>query len=201
MTEASLPTVPSLPVLQVQQPADMPERGLKLEADVVVIGSGASGAVAAYELSKAGAKVVVLEAGPYVKSEQFTERLIKSFQDLYAEGGNQTNKSGDLVVLQGACIGGSTVVNAAVCFRTPDAVLRAWGENYGLDNLSPETMAPYFDKVEKNLHIHPNGPHEINLNGRLIWDGAKKVGIPGGPASRNIEQCALTGHCIAGCKT
>ncbi|MGB8223966.1 MAG: GMC family oxidoreductase, partial [Polyangiales bacterium] len=197
----SLPTVPSLPVLQVQQPADMPERGLKLEADVVVIGSGASGAVAAYELSKAGAKVVVLEAGPYVKSEQFTERLIESFQTLYAEGGNQTNTSGDLVVLQGACIGGSTVVNAAVCFRTPDAVLRAWGENYGLDNLSPEVMAPYFDKVEKNLHIHPNGPHEINLNGRLIWDGAKKVGIPGGPASRNIEQCALTGHCIAGCKT
>jgi choline dehydrogenase-like flavoprotein len=179
----------------------MPERGLKLEADVVVIGSGASGAVAAYELSKAGAKVVVLEAGPYVKSEQFTERLIKSFQDLYAEGGNQTNKSGDLVVLQGACIGGSTVVNAAVCFRTPDEVLRAWGENYGLDNLSPEVMAPYFDKVEKNLHIHPNGPHEINLNGRLIWDGAKKEGIPGGPASRNIKQCALTGHCIAGCKT
>lgn len=179
----------------------MPERGLKLEADVVVIGSGASGAVAAYELSKAGAKVVVLEAGPYVKSEQFTERLIKSFQDLYAEGGNQTNKSGDLVVLQGACIGGSTVVNAAVCFRTPDEVLRAWGENHGLDNLSPEVMAPYFDKVEKNLHIHPNGPHEINLNGRLIWDGAKKVGIPGGPASRNIKQCALTGHCIAGCKT
>ena len=201
MTEPSPNTAPSLPVLTVQQPADMPERGLKLEADAVVIGSGAGGAVAAYELRQAGAKVVVLEAGPYVKSEQFTERLVESFQTLYEEGGNQTNKSGDLVVLQGACIGGSTVINAAVCFRAPDKVLEAWGENNGLDNLSPEAMAPYFERVEKNLHIHPNGAHEINLNGRMIRDGAKKAGIPAGPCSRNIKHCALTGHCIAGCKT
>jgi len=201
VTEPTPDAVPLLPVLRVQQPADIPDRGLKLEADAVVIGSGASGAVAAYELSRAGAKVVVLEAGPYVKSEQFTERLIEAFATLYEEGGFQTNKSGDLAVLQGACIGGSTVVNAAVCYRTPDKVLHAWGENHGLDNLSPEAMAPYFERVEKNLHIHPNGPHEINLNGRLIRDGAKKLGIPAGPVSRNIQHCALTGHCISGCKT
>ena len=201
MTEPSPNTVPALPVLSIRQPEDIPARGLKLEADAVVIGSGASGGVAAYELSLSGAKVIVLEAGPYVKSEQFTERLVESFQTLYEDGGNQANKSGDLVVLQGACIGGSTVVNAAVCFRAPDKVLESWGENHGLDNLTPETMTPYFDRVEKNLHIHPNGPHEINLNGRLIAEGAKKVGIPAGPASRNIKHCALTGHCIAGCKT
>jgi choline dehydrogenase-like flavoprotein len=201
MTEPSLNTVPPLPVLKVQQPADIPDRGLKLEADAVVIGSGASGAVAAYELSRSGAKVIVLEAGPYVKSEQFTERLIESLETMYEEGGNQINKSADLVVLQGACIGGSTVINGAVCFRAPDKVLESWGENHGLDNLSPEAMTPYFERVEKNLHIHPNGPHEINLNGRLIAEGAKKVGIPSGPVSRNIKHCALTGHCFAGCKT
>ena len=201
MTEPSLNTVPPLPVLRVQQAADIPDRGLKLEADAVVIGSGASGAVAAYELSRSGAKVIVLEAGPYLKSEHFTERLIESFETMYEEGGNQTNKSGDLVVLQGACVGGSTVVNAAVCFRAPDKVLEGWGVNHGLDNLSPEAIAPYFEKIERNLHIHPNSPHEVNLNGRLIAEGAKKVGIPAGPAPRNTKHCALTGHCIAGCKT
>jgi len=201
VTKPSTDTPPPLPVLKVQQPADMPDRGLTLDADAVVIGSGAGGAVAAYELCRAGAKVVVLEAGPYVKSQQFTERLIDALQTLYEEGGNQVNKSGDLVVLQGKCLGGSTVINAAVCFRAPDKVLEAWGEDHGLEDLSPEVMAPYFDKVEKNLRIHPNGPYEINLNGRLIMQGAKNVGIPTAPISRNIEHCALTGHCLSGCKT
>ena len=91
MTEPSPNTVPALPVLSIRQPEDIPARGLKLEADAVVIGSGASGGVAAYELSLSGAKVIVLEAGPYVKSEQFTERLVESFQTLYEDGGSFTS--------------------------------------------------------------------------------------------------------------
>ena len=189
------------PVLSVRQPEDIPASGLALKADAVVIGSGASGAVAAYELSRKGAKVIVLEAGPYVKSEEFTERLMESFHTLYEDGGNQANETGDLVVLQGACVGGSTVVNAAVCFRAPDPVLESWGREHGLENLSPKALSPYFDRVERNLHIHPNGPHEINLNGRMIVDAAQQLGIPAGPASRNIRHCALTGHCLAGCKS
>ncbi|MEM7135508.1 MAG: GMC family oxidoreductase [Myxococcota bacterium] len=201
MTGTSPDNAPAMPVLQVRTPAAIPDSGITLDADVLVVGSGASGAVAAYELSSRGAKVVVLEAGPYVKSAQFTERLTQSFDSLYEDGGNQANNAGDLVVLQGSCVGGSTVINAAVCFRAPDAVLESWGTDHGLDNLAPSAMAPYFDKVERNLHIQPNGPHEINLNGRLIADGARKLGIHTAPAARNIKHCALTGHCLAGCKT
>lgn len=201
MTDTGEAEAPGLPVLRVRTPEEIPASGLNLDADVVIIGSGASGAVTAYELSRRGAKVVVLEAGPYVPSRQFTERLAKAFDQLYVDGGNQPNKAGDMVVLQGSCVGGSTVVNAAVCFRAPDAVLESWGRDFGLDNLSPAAMAPYFDKVETNLHIHRNSAHELNLNGHLISQGAKKLGIPTAPASRNIKHCALTGHCLSGCKT
>jgi choline dehydrogenase-like flavoprotein len=120
---------------------------------------------------------------------------------LYQDDGNQLNTTGDLAILQGKCVGGSTVVNAAACFRAPNQVLEAWVDQHGLDELSPESIRPYFERVEQNLSVHQNEPHEVNYNGRLLIEGAKKVGIPASPISRNIRDCALTGHCISGCKT
>ena len=189
------------PQLRITEPDAIPETGMKLQADVVVIGSGASGAVMAYELSRSGASVVVLEAGPYIRSTQFKEHVRTAMETLYEDHGNQANTTGDLAVVQGRCVGGSTVVNAAVCFRPPDQVLEQWRIEHGLENLSSETLAPYFDRVERNLSIHENEPHEVNYNGRLLLEGAKKLGIPASPTSRNVKNCALSGHCISACKT
>jgi len=190
-----------LPVLRVMEPGTIPARGLNLKADVVIIGSGASGAVMAYELCRAGAEVVVLEAGPYIRSTEFQEHAPTALETLYADHGNQVNTTGDLSVLQGKCIGGSTVVNAAVCFRAPDQVLEHWITEYGLENLAPEALAPYFERVERNLSIHQNAPHEVNYNGRLLIEGAKKIGIPAEATTRNVKNCALSGHCISACRT
>ena len=201
MADERKETIQRRPVLKVTQPSDIPDAGLALDADVVVIGSGAGGAVTAYELARSGAKVVVLEAGPHIPSSAFQEHATTAFETLYEDHGNQVNTTGDLPILQGACVGGSTVVNAAACFRVPDQVLQDWAEEHGLDNLSPEVLAPYFARVERNLSIHQNEPHEVNANGRLLIEGAKKIGIPAAPISRNIKDCALTGHCISGCKT
>jgi choline dehydrogenase-like flavoprotein len=193
--------IQGLPALKVTSPDQVPDAGLTLEADVVVIGSGAAGAVVAYELSRSGAKVVVLEAGPHIPSSEFQEHIPTALETLYEDSGNQVNTTGDLAILQGKCVGGSTVVNAAVCFRAPNQVLENWAEEHGLDNLSPGALAPYFERVEQNLSIHRNEPHEVNQNGRLLIEGARKVGIPAEPIARNIKSCALTGHCLSGCKT
>ena len=191
----------ALPVLKVTAAEQIPNAGLTLEADVVVIGSGAGGAVTAYELSRTGAKVVVLEAGPHIPSSEFQEHAATALETLYEDHANQVNTTGDLPILQGRCLGGSTVVNAAACFRVPDQVLENWIVEHGLENLSPEALGPYFERVERNLSVHENEPHEVNYNGRLLIEGAKKVGIPASPISRNVKNCALSGHCTSGCKT
>jgi choline dehydrogenase-like flavoprotein len=191
----------TLPVLKVTEPSAIPGAGLQLHADVVIIGSGASGAVTAYELSRSGAKVVVLEAGPYIRSTEFREHAPTALETLYEDHGNQVNTTGDMAILQGKCIGGSTVVNAAVCFRVPNQVLEHWRTEHGLENLSPEALAPYFDRVERNLFIRQNAPYEVNYNGRLLIEGAGKIGLAAGPATRNVKNCALSGHCISGCRT
>ncbi|MBM7333884.1 FAD-dependent oxidoreductase [Alloalcanivorax marinus] len=187
--------------LAVTRAEDVRESRLTLDADVVIVGSGAGGAVTGYELARRGKKVVILEAGPYIPSKDFTERFTHSLETLYQDHGGQTNKSGDLLVLQGACVGGSTVVNGCVCFRTPDFILEDWRRDFGLAELTPEAMIPYFERVERNLAIHENGEHEIARHGRLIRAGAHKLGWSVKPFKRNIRDCALTGHCLSGCKT
>ncbi|MCG8392509.1 MAG: GMC family oxidoreductase [Pseudomonadales bacterium] len=187
--------------LNVHQASDVTQDRLNLDADVVIVGSGAGGAVSAYELARRGLNVVVLEAGPYVPSEQFTERFTDSLETLYQDHGGQTNSSGDLLVLQGACVGGSTVVNGCVCFRTPDFILQDWQRDFGLSELTEGELAPYFDEVEKNLAVHDNGEHEIARHGQIIRAGARQLGWSVKPLKRNIRQCGLTGHCLSGCKS
>ena len=188
-------------MLKVKTAADISQTTLTLDADVVVVGSGAGGAVMAYEMAKAGKRVVVLEAGPYVPSSEFNEKFSDMLALLYEDHGNQSTTQGDLLVLQGRCLGGSTVVNGCVAFRIPDFILDDWHKNYGLTNLTTDALNPYFEKVERNLNIHTNQPHEINENSRKLQKGAEELGWSVKPLRRNIRDCALTGHCLSGCKT
>ncbi|UTW01756.1 GMC family oxidoreductase [Amphritea atlantica] len=187
--------------LNIKTAKDIQDASLIIDADVVVIGSGAGGAINAYELAKQGKKVVVLEAGPYVPSSEFKEMMAVAMGSLYQDEGGQSNTHGDVTVLQGACVGGSTVVNAALCFRTPDYFLNLWKAEHGLVNLTPELMSGYFDKVEKNLSIEPNAKHETSIGANLILNGLNKLAIEPGVAKRNIRDCAMSGFCFSGCKT
>lgn len=187
--------------ITVTQASDITQDSITLTVDAVVVGSGAGGAVAAYELANAGLSVLVLEAGPYVPSSEFTEDFAQAMDHLYQDKGAQANKDGDLLVLQGRCVGGSTVVNGCVAFRTPDHILADWQKNFGLTNLTVEALDPYFSKVESHLGIHVNEEYEINRNSSVIREGCQKLGISWKPFKRNIRECALTGHCLSGCAT
>ncbi len=187
--------------IPVTQAKDIHDSNIKLSADVVVVGSGAGGAVAAYELANAGKKVVILEAGPYVPSSEFTEMLAVGMGQLYQDAGGQTNLTGDTVILQGACVGGSTVVNAGVCFRTPDYYLNLWGKKFGLTNLTPGAMLPYFQKVEKNLSIARYPDTETSEEAQKLIEGCEKAKVPWKQSRRNVKDCALSAACLSGCAT
>ncbi|OUS27080.1 glucose-methanol-choline oxidoreductase [Gammaproteobacteria bacterium 45_16_T64] len=185
--------------LPVTQASDIKESTIELTADVVVVGSGAGGAVIAYEMAAAGKSVIILEAGPYVPSKDFTEKFPDMLEWLYEDQGAQLNSTGDLGILQGRCVGGSTVVNGAVTFRTPDVILEKWNSEYGLTALTKEALTPYFDRVEKNLSVHENQPHEIAKHSQILNRGAKALGYSHKPLKRNTKNCGLTGHCLSGC--
>ncbi len=107
------------------------------EVDYLIIGSGAGGAVAAYRLAcsvKDPTKILVVESGNrYQPLQDFQDSEIGMMKKVYKEGGLQQTKQYSMTVLQGECVGGSTVVNNAVCFRIPADIKNSWETNYGLD--------------------------------------------------------------------
>src|SRR5215203_6039062 len=105
----------------------------RITADVAIVGSGAAGSVLAYRLAEAGREVVLLEGGKHVDPRDFTEDERVQFSNLFADGGLQMSTDTRFQVLQGKCVGGSTVINNAVCYDIPPRTLQRWNDPDGLD--------------------------------------------------------------------
>lgn len=170
-------------------------------ADVVVIGSGAGGALAARRLAAAGLRTVVVEEGRRFGVEEFRGRpLLERFADLYRGGGATFALGRPPVVLPiGRGVGGTTLVNSGTCYRTPPAVLRAWRDEHGVAAADPPAFDPLLDEVEALLQVAPVPAEVMGANGRLALGGAAALGWSAHPIRRNAPGCAGSCQCAVGC--
>ena len=180
---------------------DLLSRGGDLveHADVCVIGSGGGGAVAAAELARGGRSVVVLEQGHHWTRSDFTQREDEMLPRLFEEAGMRQTSDGSVTVLQGRCVGGSTVHNLCYAFRTPAPILRLWREEHGLSELTPAALRPSFERVEKHLRVQQIREDEVNELNRLVRRGSQRLGYSGFVTRHNREGCVKAGYCILGC--
>ncbi|MGH2544191.1 MAG: FAD-dependent oxidoreductase, partial [Ardenticatenaceae bacterium] len=172
-----------------------------LTCDTVVVGSGAGGGVVAGELAEGGQEVIVVEKGPYVAEDGFTQREAEMLATLYEAGGSLTTTDGGVVVLAGSCLGGGTTVNWAAAFRTPDYVLEEWAREHLLPHLLTEEYSRSFDAVEAAAHVDS---HEspCNPQNQALWDGAVARGVHVKAIPRNVNGCDYhaCGYCCFGCQ-
>jgi choline dehydrogenase-like flavoprotein len=168
--------------------------------DVVVVGSGAGGAVVAKELAERGLSVIVLEEGAYFTKDDFTGPPLARFQKIERNAGTtQTFSTSPIPLPIGKAVGGTTVINSGTCWRAPDKVLNEWTSTYGVEGVDPETMRPYFERVERIVNMRPV-PRELwGRNAELTHEGVVKLGYSGGPLMRNITDCHGCGTCAMGC--
>ncbi len=180
------------------------EGDLEIDADVVVIGSGAGGAVVATTLAEAGQDVVVLEEGAHVEPTEYGQmRPSESMRHIWRDGGTTMaiglGDSPMINVTMGRCVGGSSVLTGGVCFRTPDFVLDEWADTNGLTELRPKLMEPAFDAVEKAVHVNEVPASMRSLSTIKFAEGAAKLGHPLKPMRRNTVGCNGCGRCNFGC--
>ncbi len=169
-------------------------------ADVVVIGSGAGGAVTAARLAEAGFEVVILEAGGYHTRADFDENEAALTERLYADGALRSTDDLSVSLLQGATVGGSSTVNWMLMLRTPPYVLDEWARDHGVYGMSPAEMAPVFARLEHELHarVVPDDAH--SPNNRVVLDGAASLGWRASSAMINANGCVRCGFCGVGCR-
>jgi choline dehydrogenase-like flavoprotein len=188
-------------------PAGVTQQGevtgdLAVECAVVVVGSGAGGATMAAELADAGIDVVIVEEGGYHPTESFTAQTGRALRTLYRDAGAGLAVGRPPVLFsEGRCVGGSTVVNGGMSWRTPTQVLQRWAHEEGVAAVSEREMEPYFAKVESRISVALQDPETIGKDMRLLKAGADARGWKIIPNLRNQLHCAGSNNCTNGCPT
>ncbi len=172
------------------------------QADVCVIGAGAGGAAITAALAEQGVSVLVLEAGSHWSPGQFRQDSAWAYRNLYAGRGTRSAFGNCAIPIPGGRgVGGSTLINSAICFKTPDAILEEWSQERGCSRLTVEAMAPRLDRVWKTIGATIN-PIEVQRNNNLIFKkGADALGLPGEWMHRSAPGCVGCGVCQMGCPT
>jgi len=180
--------------------------GDNITADVVIVGSGAGASILANQLIGLGRQVLLVERGGIERPSTFNDDEVDMVSRLYADGALQLSRDFRFQVFQGSCVGGSTVVNNAVCFETPDYILDKWIDELGVGidrGRYKESMAAIYKLM--NISHTPGMTIDKYLNpgGRIFADACEKMGY-GLPqvdsVMANIEGCLGCGYCNIGCQ-
>ncbi|MBI5494024.1 MAG: GMC family oxidoreductase [Deltaproteobacteria bacterium] len=172
------------------------------ECDFVVVGSGPAGAAAARVLARGGARVIVVEEGPYVPPEHFPEDAFGAMALMYREmGASVLMGRVPMPYIQGRVVGGTSVINGSISWRLPRSVYDGWvaGDAALADAVPWTALEAVTDEVERDLNIAPTADDIAGPKNLLMHRGAEALGLEHRPISRNVRGCRGLGRCLQGC--
>src|SRR6185295_444458 len=120
--------------------------------DVLIIGTGFGGSIPGYYLAAGGARVIMLERGPRLSSEEFTQSLqVGSYTRILDSIGGT-----GISVTAGNCVGGSSVTYYAASLRAPSFVFERQGtigRRIWPATITRRALDRYYHRVERVLPV------------------------------------------------
>ena len=172
--------------------------------DYIIVGSGTAGGVLSYNLTKAGANCLLIEAGKYFTKETFPEAEADTSAQMYWGGGIELSHNARMAFLRGKLVGGGSVVNQALMDRFDDIALNDWQDESGIDYFNREVMTPLYDKAENMIALHTFKAEERTRNAELFVKGCDACGYKWHFLRRAQKDCAFSKYndciaCLGGC--
>jgi choline dehydrogenase-like flavoprotein len=170
--------------------------------DVLVVGSGFGGSIAAYHLAAGGAEVVMLERGPWLTGKDFDHDYLlgKSYTRVF------DFTSGDgMSVLGGNCVGGGSVVYFAALPRAPRFVFErhgSIGRRMWPAAIDRDALDPWYDRVSEAMPARKQDWPEITYAGGLWAAACNHAGHSANPVPVGIDaaRCTNCNWMMAGCR-
>jgi len=162
---------------------------------VVVVGTGAGGAVAAALLAQSGIDVLMIEQGKRYEPEDHKD-IITSFTQLYLNAGvTMAFGNPPIPIPLGKVVGGTTAINSSTCFRPPREKAERW-ECFDWSQFEKSLAA-----VEERIHAVPADESLLGNNYTILKRGCDAMGVPIKPLVHNLRECQKSGRCAFGCPT
>jgi choline dehydrogenase-like flavoprotein len=166
----------------------------------VVVGSGPGGAVVAKELAEAGRDVILLEEGPPFGAADFTQEAGAALHRMVREAGTRAARGSVFFpTMQAIALGGGSLINSAICARSPDWIWDKWEAATGV-RFTAQELDPHYERVEAALGVAPT-PDEVQGERNLRFkQGCDALGIGSEPTHRNVRRCRGSAECFTGCR-
>jgi choline dehydrogenase-like flavoprotein len=147
-----------------------------IDTEVLVIGSGAGGAVTASRLAAAGRSVLVVEEGPWFRPDEHVPFSLDEFVARYRhQGACAALGNPGIAFAEGRGVGGSTEINSGLYHRLPDHLAADWRREYTIDEFDDVTLDRYATEIEDTITVS-HVPHEPPPSSAALARGADGLG-------------------------